>query len=299
MRGWNMACITALAMVGPGWASAQDWYVVDAENGHGSYAVSCLASDEIPQIFTSLCVSVECEPGVGPTLGLGIQQVLLPPETRVKVAVDGRQLAALVIPVEPGDSGGAIPLDGHERLVQALRLGEVAQVSVMTTTGRRDYELPLLGSALAIDEVLAACPVPGEAPSQDEFTMPVSEDPAGDAIGKNEAFCAGGVTSVGPEFRRDSDLDGDGRADLILDYLGLLCDGSRAFCGTGGCSQEVWLGQPDGTYRLLVDDQFVEIAPLEPGLLRTVRDGGWCGLSGAEICEVTYAITDGRLEPAQ
>jgi hypothetical protein len=299
MRTWIAALVAALATaVAPTGALAQDWQVFDRPEG-GVYAVSCLEGYEIPQVFTSLCVSVECEPGLGPTFGLGIQQVPLPPETRVKIAVDGRQVATLSIPVEPGGWGGSVPLEGHERLVEALQLGQVAQVSVATFDERRDYELPLLGSADAIDAALAACPLPEEAPSPEVSAMPVSADPAQAAIADNESFCADGAAEVGPEFRQDLDLDGDGRDDLILDYLGLICDGSRAFCGTGGCSMEVWLGQPDGTYRLLVDDQFVEIEPTGPGLLRLVRDGGWCGLSGAEICEGTYAITEGRLEPVQ
>lgn len=65
-------------------------------------------------------------------------------------------------------------------------------------------------------------------------------------MSNNLAFCASGAITVEPGFVRQADVDGDGVNDLLIDYLGITCDGSRGFCGTGGCSQEIWLADPVG-----------------------------------------------------
>lgn len=126
-----------------------------------------------------------------------------------------------------------------------------------------------------------------------------SADPEAEAVAENEAWCSGGTAAVEPDFARREDVDGDGRPDLLLDTLGLTCDGDHAFCGSGGCTQEVWLGQLDGTYRLLVSSLIEEIAVEGPGRLRVRLDGGECGLSGAEVCDRTYAVRNGQLVPKE
>jgi hypothetical protein len=98
---------------------------------------------------------------------------------------------------------------------------------------------------------------------------------------------------------RAADVDGDGLNDVLIDYLGLICDGMQAYCGTGGCTQEVWLADRGGPYRLLVSDQIVRIELPEPGRLRITRDGGWCGLSGAEACVDDYSVENGALVPLE
>lgn len=125
----------------------------------------------------------------------------------------------------------------------------------------------------------------------------VSEDPAALAIAENETYCTDGATSVEPGLVRQADVDGDGLNDLLIDYMGLVCDGMRPYCGTGGCSQEIWLADRDGPYRLLLADQIIQIELPAPGRVRLTRDGGWCGLSGAEICVEDYAVEDGTLVP--
>lgn len=157
-----------------------------------------------------------------------------------------------------------------------------------------------------IGTIIAALALPVAALAQetaeivgDPPVTEVSQDPAADAIAENEAFCAGGATSVEPGFVKLADVDGDGLNDLLIDYMGLVCDGMRGYCGTGGCSQEIWLADRRGPYRLLLADQIILIELPAPGRLRLTRDGGWCGLSGAEICVEDYAVEDGALVPLE
>jgi hypothetical protein len=298
----SLALALALALSVPGGALAQDW-TVHGRLGYGtSDAVSCLPSKGGGQILTSLCVSVGCRIGEAPSFGFSLQQAALPSETRMGVAVDGRPVADLTFVVEGGGTGGEAPLQGRETLLEALRTGQVARFGIEAVEGRRDYELPLSGAREAIDTALAACsspssePVAAGKPGQEPAGR-FSDDPAGEAIAENEAFCAGGAAAVGPGFVRQADVDGDGVNDVLIDYMGLTCDGSWGFCGTGGCSQEVWLGDRAGPYRLLLADQILLIELPEPGRLRVTMDGGDCGLSGAEICEYEYRVEDGALRP--
>jgi hypothetical protein len=292
----------ALALAGPQGALAQDWTYHGREGGGVSDAVACLPSVGGGQIFTSLCVRVGCRIGEAPSFGFGLQEVALPPETRVGIAVDGRPVADLTVAVEGHGTGGEVPLHGHEALLEALRTGQVASVSIEAAEGRRDYELALSGSREAIDRALGACSSlapehvtdgqPGQAPPGR-----ASDDPAGEAIAENEAFCAGGAATVEPGLVRQADVDADGVNDVLIDWVGLTCDGSRAFCGSGGCTHEIWLSDPAGPYRLLFED-FVERIDLPaPGQVRVLRDGAHCGRSGAEDCEQDYRVEDGALRP--
>jgi hypothetical protein len=147
-----MGCL-ACALLAAIPAFAQRWDRIDA--------IACLPC-EFDQIMTSLCVYVGCEAGEAPRLGLGLQQVPLPPETPVRIAVDGQEVATFVLPISPGSPGRAVPLAGQAALLDALWLGCVAQVGLGTVEGWRDYEVQLSGAGEAIYTALAACLVAGE-----------------------------------------------------------------------------------------------------------------------------------------
>lgn len=288
------ALVVALGVAGP--AAAQEWSAPGGSaEGHASI---CLPGEGTPQVFTSLCLSVGCAPGEAASFGLSLQQVPLPPATRVTISVDGRVAADFVLPVEPGNAGGAVPLEGQEDLLAALRSGEAARLRIGAVAGWREYEVPLSGARAAIDAALAACPVAqaqgnlGQVPPGS-----ASENPVADALADNESACAGGVTGVEPGLVRQEDVDGDGTNDVIIDFQGLTCDGSRLFCGTGGCTQEIWLGDPSGPYRLVLSDLIVRIERPAPGRVRVTMDGGDCGLSGAEVCRYEFRVEHGRLRP--
>jgi hypothetical protein len=77
-----------------------------------------------------------------------------------------------------------------------------------------------------------------------EWPAPVAE-----AIKERQEFCAGeGGKLASPEKAiRRLDLDGDGRDDFILDDGKLACSkGAPGWCGSGGCSMEVFLSGAKG-----------------------------------------------------
>jgi hypothetical protein len=90
--------------------------------------------------------------------------------------------------------------------------------------------------------VLLALAMPASAA---EWPGPVAE-----AVKERQEFCTGeGGRLAAPEKAiRRLDLDGDGRDDFILDDGRLTCSkGAPGWCGSGGCSMEVFLsGTKDG-----------------------------------------------------
>jgi hypothetical protein len=297
MRGWIGVVLGAMLCVGAGAARAQDWTVQQPPDGSVS-AVQCLPNKGGGQVFTSLCVSVGCEAGAALSFGIGHQQIDLPPETRVKIAVDGRRVAEAILVATTGDTGRSMPIETQGALLGGLRGGRMARIELATAEGRRDFDVPLSGSRAAIDAALAACLVAGEI-AGDPPVAPVSDDPAQDVAEEVAADCrgSGGAFTVEVGFASPVDLDGDGLDDLILDYGGLRCDGTPRYCGSGGCTQEVWLAESGGMYRQVLSDLIVRIEHPAPGRLRVVRDGAVCGRSGAEICVEDYAVEGGALVP--
>lgn len=102
-----------------------------------------------------------------------------------------------------------------------------------------------------------------------------------------------------PGFIDMVDMNDDGRADGIVDYQYLDCDGSmNAFCGSGGCTLRLYTGLADGRFAATAD-------LLSEGLkLRQVKgktklyislDGGACGKSGASSCTLIGHLTDKEL----
>jgi hypothetical protein len=73
--------------------------------------------------------------------------------------------------------------------------------------------------------------------------------PVAKAVREREQFCAeaGGKPVVGAKFIRQLSLDGDARADFILNDSEFRCTkGAPGFCGSGGCSVEVFLSSAKG-----------------------------------------------------
>ncbi|HEX8166586.1 MAG TPA: hypothetical protein VF601_12460 [Beijerinckiaceae bacterium] len=73
--------------------------------------------------------------------------------------------------------------------------------------------------------------------------------PVAEAVKEREAFCAGegGRLADPAKAIRRLDLDGDGQDDFILDDGRLRCSkGLPGWCGSGGCSMEVFLSGAKG-----------------------------------------------------
>lgn len=296
MRVILMALLAGLWL--PGAALAQGWIFQQDPSSGWISAVTC-APGATGQT-SALCLSLGCDPGQGPRALLSVTEGQVPPEFDATIAVDGG--VAGVLDFRRDDTGITFqaPLDEQDTLLQALQGGQGAEIRLEAGAKPIVHPLSLVGSRDAIAQVLAACPTPaaeirpGDSIGQD-LPGRTSDDPAADAIAENEATCAGGATSVEPGFLTQTDVDGDGVNDVLIDYLGLTCDGSRAFCGTGGCSQEIWLGATDGPYRLLLADLIQQIEQTAPGRIRIHMEGGDCGLSGAESCIYDYRIEGGAL----
>ncbi|MDQ0464044.1 hypothetical protein QO010_001815 [Caulobacter ginsengisoli] len=82
------------------------------------------------------------------------------------------------------------------------------------------------------------------------------------------------------------DVNGDGIADWRVDF-----EGFYAWCGTGGCRQELWLGRGDGGVTEVFGAQVRELR-LKRGKAGAVLDvdyhGSVCGLTGVEECPRRY-----------
>lgn len=81
--------------------------------------------------------------------------------------------------------------------------------------------------------------------------------PVAKAVAAREKFCAeqGGKPRAGARFIRQLSLDGDNRADFILDDSQFSCSaGAPGFCGSGGCSIEVFLSSAKGGLKAVLTE---------------------------------------------
>ncbi len=293
MRRHLWGLILGLILAGPAWA--QDWQpIIPSANGEiGTIACAPAGGDAGEFCLKLFCISGS---GTGLRAGAELWGGALPERFRAVVAVDGRAAGELTF----SDQGGSFwaPLDEQDALLDALGQGNGATVTLDKAAGGLSAVLSLRGSREAIDAARASCPSPGNAAGEVAGDPPVtalSDNPAMDAVARNQDHCREGSAAVSPGFVRQIDVDGDGLNDVVLDFGGLQCDGSYPYCGTGGCTQEIWLADRAGPYRLLLSDLIQTIEYPAPGTLRLTLDGGDCGLSGAEICVYGYSVRNGML----
>ncbi len=72
----------------------------------------------------------------------------------------------------------------------------------------------------------------------------------GDLIRIEHESC-GTSTGYAPDFVRRVDLDGDGRADVVLDYSQALCGGlPEPYCTAQGCLLVAWRAEKAGWRKL-------------------------------------------------
>lgn len=107
------------------------------------------------------------------------------------------------------------------------------------------------------------------------------------AIAAAKAMCEdlGGTFSALPDAVSEIDLGGgegeNGRA-TALDYSKLRCEGAwTAFCGSGGCPLRVQVGSQAWEWQV---EGWAMAEPFGFRVLMLVRDGGWCGGAGSQIC---------------
>lgn len=78
--------------------------------------------------------------------------------------------------------------------------------------------------------------------SASDLPRPLTEE----LIATERASCATS-TGYGVDFVRSVDFDGDGHADVILDYGQVLCGGAREpYCTREGCLLKAWRHEKSG-----------------------------------------------------
>ncbi|WP_156883116.1 hypothetical protein [Rhodovulum sp. P5] len=66
------------------------------------------------------------------------------------------------------------------------------------------------------------------------------------------------------------------------------------YCGSGGCSQEIYLGVPGGGYRQIYAGTMYGFDVPTPGLLSVKVHGNACGRpGGAGACTLTFRVDPG------
>lgn len=92
------------------------------------------------------------------------------------------------------------------------------------------------------------------------------------------------------------DINADGLQDWQVDYSSL----GAAWCGTGGCRYQLWLGRKNGVPKLVFDRQMRELkVTRKNGAIIFVFDfhGSECGGFGSEACpgEFAWSAKRGRM----
>jgi hypothetical protein len=78
------------------------------------------------------------------------------------------------------------------------------------------------------------------------------------------------------------DLDGEGGPDRIVDTSKFKCSSALSlYCGSGGCDIHAVIGEESWSYQ--AEDWRITDWDGRPILL-IMRDGGWCGGAGAQVC---------------
>jgi hypothetical protein len=110
----------------------------------------------------------------------------------------------------------------------------------------------------------------------------------------------GGKVTFAPDTVRKVDLTGDGVDDYIISFRETKCAGRQAvFCGTAGCTLDVYVTLPNGKQRMVFSDRVwsYEILPGEGArTLRFDMHGSYCGGSGASECKKEHKITSKPFE---
>lgn len=296
-------------------AFAQDWRAGTEEGWSG--AIACTADD-------TACLSVGCTKGGVLTWEMWFAEgwldgVRVPDAFAAAISVDGAGQGALDFTFDDLAGLWAVPVngDGGSALLSALQAGQDAAIAIDGVSDR-PLDIGLAGSRAAIDTALAACPVrapvvaeappapepPPVKPTSAPFPTPFpngivpgtrSENPAADALANVRRDC-GAEPVIGPGFVNLRDLNADGINDAIISYGAAGCgDGGPFYCGTGGCTQEIWLATPEGPFTPLFSGLVQTITPAGPGLIDFGFHGGACGLAGAERCDAHMRIENGVL----
>ena len=96
---------------------------------------------------------------------------------------------------------------------------------------------------------------------------------------------------------RALDFTGKGGPDWIIDYAKLDCAGTtNPFCGTGGCSLQLYVYEGGSTWKQVLDETVRAYSVVKIGgkpALRLIMGGSACGKVNASNC--TFVFRNGKL----
>jgi hypothetical protein len=105
-----------------------------------------------------------------------------------------------------------------------------------------------------------------------------------------------GKVTFAPNTVRRADLTGDGRPDYIVSLDEATCSTFESvFCGTGGCTHDIYVALADGSYRNVFSNRLLAYR-IMPGKgassIRFDLHGSYCDTYGVHPCARTRRITD-------
>lgn len=99
------------------------------------------------------------------------------------------------------------------------------------------------------------------------------------------------------------DLNGDGSEDWIVDYKKFICLGTiNPFCGTGGCSLQIFLSSTGSSWTLAFDEVLHRYKFTLVNGKRTMKvqfGGAACNKTNSRACAKNYEIEQERIVPVK
>lgn len=182
-----------------------------------------------------------------------------------------------------------------ERLTQSSKWGRVRlQISGSRTVGGRNMNLfaGIVASEMCILGLtsLAVAQPNGKYPAEVQHEIDIANK-----------TCAPDKPSVGRGFVTQRDVTGNGPHDYVLNYETFNCGTMQSFCGSGGCSLQVFVHQPNGSYKKVYDDtvQRVTFQQVQgrPAMILQLH-GSNCGKAGPAPCSETLYWNGAAFSPA-
>jgi len=289
----HLIALVCLLFAGLPAAAEVPWETFEnPETGLGG-AVVCPRFDAANGQF--LCLELSCHEGgdLGWTVSVGGSR--LPQALTVFLDVDGRPAGELEMTrtatPDHAEFEAAFDSDAHPRLVELLRGGAAANLTLAFDEMRLSQPLTLLGSSLVLGAALDRCDMP---------TAPAIRDPGAEVLAEVRALCAdvGGEVEVQDGFIREIDIDGDGLMDREINYGAAQCSTAYTlYCGSAGCLTALYRNRGDGSFDRVFADNYYGVEVQTRTVLTFQLHGSACGLAGAQACRKSFGWQDGRLVP--
>ena len=166
---------------------------------------------------------------------------------------------------------------------------------------RAAIRLVMAGSALSMACVAQAKPAPGDVPEPVYAAAKARFATAHAAIYAGDDGAPALPQPPAAMFRK-VDINRDGVPDWLVDYE-RASTVTGGLCGTGGCLQQIYVSDPDGSFSLAFAAQAIRVSvktagPALPVVLADMH-GLYCGGTGSEPCLIAmqWGSAAGRLVP--